>query len=86
MQQIQSTISAKNQTVIPSPIRKVLQLKTGDKIVWRVITTNNQHVALAEPIPKSWTKYTRGLGKNIWQNIDIDSYIKNLRKEWDVKK
>ncbi len=85
MQQIQSTISAKNQTVIPSQIRKILRLKTGDKIVWRVITTNNQPAVLAEPMPKNWAQYTKGLGKNIWQNITIDSYIKNLRQEWENK-
>ncbi len=86
MQQIQSTLSAKNQTVIPSPIRKTLKLKAGDRIVWRIITTVNQQAVLAEPMPKSWAKYTRGLGKDIWRNVDIDTYIQNLRKEWEDKK
>ena len=26
-----------------------------------------------------WAKYTRGLGKEIWNNIDIDQYIRELR-------
>lgn len=86
MQQVQSTMSAKNQTVIPSSIRKILQLKTGDKIVWRIITTINKPAVLAEPMPKNWALYTRGLGKNIWQNIHIDTYIQNLRREWENKK
>lgn len=86
MQQIQSIISPKYQTVVPASIRKLLNLKAGDKIVWRMIYTSSQPKVIAEPMPKSWAKYTRGLGRNIWQNIDIDKYIENLRKEWEKQK
>ncbi len=26
---------------------------------------------------------TRGLGKDLWKNIDVDSYIKREREQWD---
>jgi len=84
MKIIQSSLSAKNQTVIPSPIRKQLNLKPGDKIIWKMVYTNKNPQVVAEPQPKSWTNYTRGLGQNIWQNIDIKSYVKNLKKEWAI--
>ncbi len=86
MQQIQSTLSTKYQTVIPSQVRKVLKLKAGDKIMWRVITNTVQPLVLAEPLTKNWASYTRGLGKNIWQKINIETYIQNLRQEWETKK
>lgn len=85
MQQIQSTLSAKHQTVIPSHIRKALKLKAGDKIMWRVVITPSQPVVIAEPLPKNWAFYMRGLGKYIWQNINIQTYIQNLRQEWENK-
>ncbi len=82
MQQIQSLISPKYQTVIPAKIRQRLNLKAGDKLIWKVIKTGNQPKIIAEPEPKNWAKYTRGLGKNIWQRTNIDKYIENLRSEW----
>lgn len=33
---------------------------------------------------KNWAEYSRGLGKEIWQDIDVDTYIKDLRDEWDA--
>lgn len=86
MQQIQSTISPKYQIVVPAKIRKLLNLKAGDRIIWRLIQTQTQPKVLAEPMPKNWAKYARGLGKNIWQNVDIDRYIQNLRQEWEQTK
>ena len=86
MQQIQSTLSTKHQTVIPSHIRKVLKLKAGDKIMWRVIMTSSQPIVLAQPLAKNWASYTRGLGKGVWQSVNIDQYIMNLRLEWENKK
>ena len=32
--------------------------------------------------PLSW-KDARGLGKEIWEGIDVDKYIDDLRNEWD---
>jgi AbrB family looped-hinge helix DNA binding protein len=82
MQSIQSLISSKYQTVIPTKIRQRLNLKAGDKLIWKVIKTGNQPKIIAEPEPKNWAKHTRGLGKNIWQRTNIDKYIENLRSEW----
>ena len=84
MKIIKSSLSTKNQTVIPSLIREELNLKPGDKIIWRIVYSDKTPQAIAEPQPKSWTNYTRGLGKNIWQDIDIESYVKNLKKEWAI--
>lgn len=82
MQKIQSTLSSKYQTVIPAQVRKALNLKAGSKIIWQVINLANKKRVLAEPKPSSWHQYTRGLGKHVWENIDVEEYIKNLRAEW----
>ncbi len=82
MQQTQSLISSKYQTVIPVKIRRRLNLKAGDRLIWKIINVGNQLKIITEPEPKNWAKYTRGLGKNIWKKVNIDEYIKNLRSEW----
>jgi bifunctional DNA-binding transcriptional regulator/antitoxin component of YhaV-PrlF toxin-antitoxin module len=80
----QSTISSKNQVVIPADIRKALGLKAGDTLNWQIIasTPSNKPKVIAEPSPQNWADYTRGLGEEVWHDIDIDTYIKNLRDEW----
>lgn len=83
MIQIQSKISDRYQTVVPADIRDALHLKAGDKILWSIIKLGDQKKAIAEPQPKSWAAYSRGLGKSIWKGIDIDKYIKDLRDEWE---
>lgn len=32
--------------------------------------------------PLSW-KRARGLGKEIWEGVDVDRYIDDLRNEWE---
>lgn len=86
MQQIQSKISQKYQIVVPAQVRKLLNLKAGDRLIWRFIQTSTQPMVLTEPVPKNWAKYTRGLGKDIWEKVDIDKYIQNLRQEWPKQK
>lgn len=76
-------ISSRYQTVIPAKIRRALKLKAGDKLLWTLAQIGTEQKIIAEPEPKSWAKYTRGLGKYIWQDIDIDEYIKKLREEWE---
>lgn len=75
-------ITAKYQTVIPKVIRQAMNLKINGEIIWHVIKTGEQPVILATPKPKNWAQYLSGLGKNIWQDIDTDLYLANLKQEW----
>jgi len=36
--------------------------------------------------PKRSIMELRGLGKEIWQEIDTDAYIREMRDEWDQKR
>ena len=81
-----SQISPKFQTSIPASIRRVLKLEPGDRLNWRIIYRNDKALVLAEPTAKNLAKETRGLGKHLWENIDIKSYINTLRNEWELSK
>lgn len=80
---ITTRISEKNQTVVPAKVRRMLNMGPGDTILWRVMKSADRIHVLAEPKPKNVATTLRGLGKHIWKNVDIDTYIKNLREEWD---
>lgn len=84
MNSLQSTLSAKNQIVIPADIRHVLGLKAGDTLSWQIIHPIGSKApkVIAEPTPASWAEYTHGLGQAVWQTTDVDTYIDQLRNEW----
>lgn len=85
MQQTLSTLSSKYQIVVPAKVRRELGIDAGDTLVWQVVQAGDQKKVIAEVKPKNWTQHTRGLGKDIWKDIHIDQYIKNLRDEWSQK-
>jgi len=72
------TVSSKYQIVIPREAREKLNLKTGDKLI---IKANNEKIMIY-PQPKSYAKYSLGLGKEIWQGIDAIEYVKKERQTW----
>lgn len=90
MMQTQSTqyseyptkLSSRNQTVVPSRVRKALGLKKGSRLYWRIMKIGRELKAIADPKPIDWAAFSRGLGKESWKGIDVDEYIRKLREEW----
>jgi len=72
------TVSSKYQIVIPREVRDKLNLKTGDKLI---IKANNEKIIIY-PQPKSYAKYALGLGREVWQGIDVIEYVKKERQTW----
>lgn len=72
------TVSSKYQIVIPREAREKLNLKAGDKLI---IKANNEKITIY-PQPKSYAKYSLGLGKKIWQGVDATEYVKKERQAW----
>lgn len=72
------TVSSKFQIVIPREAREKLDLKAGDKLI---IKANNEKIIIY-PQPKSYAKYSLGLGKKIWKRIDATEYVKKERQTW----
>ena len=42
------------------------------------------HLASEPPKPKRSLKELQGLGKEIWEGVDAQEYINELRNEWDA--
>jgi len=74
-----STLSSANQTALPSLVRKSLNLKSGDRIIWEVDSKTQQVKVMAAP--RDLVAYLHGSGKGVYGNVD--KYIKQLRSEWD---
>lgn len=81
-------ISSKGQITIPREIRKKLNLKAGDKVLFleegdKIIFANSSMVALKE-IQKAMKGEAEKQG--IKSEEDVNSLVKDIRKEiWDKK-
>lgn len=71
-------VSSKYQIVIPREARKNLNLKAGDKLIVKV---NNEKIIIY-PQPKSYAKYSLGLGKETWTGVDATEYVRKEREAW----
>ena len=71
----ESTLSAKNQIVIPREAREALGLKPGDKIL--VIVRGGKALVLQKP--KSYLSAIRGLARRAYPK----AYLKKERQSWE---
>lgn len=72
-----TTISGANQTAVPSLVRKTLNVKQGDKLVWQIERTSK--TVLVKEAPKDWGSYLLGSGKGVYPNVE--KYINDSRKD-----
>ncbi|NLV76171.1 hypothetical protein EDD65_11249 [Keratinibaculum paraultunense] len=66
---------------IPEEILKKAGLRPGAEIIW-LYDEEARQILLMEK-PDSFAKVMRGLGKELWNNIDINEYIKEERESWE---
>ncbi|MFB6182395.1 MAG: AbrB/MazE/SpoVT family DNA-binding domain-containing protein [Candidatus Magasanikbacteria bacterium] len=74
----QVKISSKYQMVIPKQIREKLNIEKGDTVLVKkmddgVYITNQ---------PNSWSEYGKGLGKQVWEDVDPINYVREQRESW----
>jgi len=73
-------VGKRYQVVIPAAIRKKTNIKVGDEMLLEVDTNGNLYLM---PQPKSYTKTLKGLGEEVWENVDPVSYQRSEREEKD---
>ncbi|OGE82422.1 MAG: hypothetical protein A3B10_03025 [Candidatus Doudnabacteria bacterium RIFCSPLOWO2_01_FULL_44_21] len=78
-----TTLSSKNQIVVPKDVRERLNLKSGSKIL--LYPMDETHAILTTQ-SEDYVKSLRGLGKEVWDALGgADKYIKEERASWDKK-
>ena len=71
-------VSSKYQIVIPLEARKNLNLKEGDELIVKA----DEEKIIIYPQPKSYAKYSLGLGKETWRGTEATEYIRKERETW----
>ena len=74
-----STVSAANQTALPSLVLKSLNIVGGDRLIWEI--DNKLGQVNVKAAPKDLVAYLRGSGKGVYGNAD--KYVNKLRSEWN---
>lgn len=74
-------VSHKFQVVIPKDIRELLGISKGD--ILQVYEKDDEIVMKKVEAEKQLSlKNLKGLGREIWKNIDVEEYIKEERESW----
>ena len=72
---MQSTLSSKNQVVIPKNVREALGIKAGDKLIF--VQQSDKVFMLQKP--ESFSVAIRGLAKSTYPK----RYLEKERRSWD---
>ena len=72
-------VNSRNQIVIPAQARKKLGIKPGDSILLQV----GEHSILVLPEPDDHVEALRGLGKEIWADVDSEDWLQRERDSWE---
>ncbi len=79
-----SLVSKLNQDLsikIPEQILIKAGLKPGAEIIWLYDEDASQILLMKKP--DSFAKAMKGLGKEVWEDIDVNVYIKEERESWE---
>jgi AbrB family looped-hinge helix DNA binding protein len=79
-----TTLNAKYQIVIPKDIRKKLSLSPRNKL--EIYLSPDQTYLIVKPVIENWSKHIRGLGKEIWREIDTKKYHKEFKESLERNK
>ncbi len=77
------TVSPQGQLTLPKSWRSILGLKPGEKLNATLKKDNSDSALVLSKKPQNWTNYMAGLGKEIWEDVDVDEYIRKERDSWE---
>lgn len=75
------TLSSQGQVVIPIKVRKILDVKPGEKLILTLDESGVLPIANIHTKPKSWVKLVSGLGKGVWGKGE--EYVRKERDQWE---
>lgn len=71
-------VSSKHQIAVPAAVRRRLAIDSGDHLVVEI----QDGVIVLIPEPKDPVEELKGLGREIWEDVDIQDYIDQERDAW----
>ena len=79
LQTYKTTLSKSNQTAVPAYVINKLGLSAGDNLIWNVDSA--EKTVSVKIAPKLWGTYLSQIKTNVWDKVDVEKYIKDLRQD-----
>ncbi|WP_333657623.1 hypothetical protein [Tissierella praeacuta] len=76
-----SKVNKDRSIIIPEEIITKTGLKPGIEIIWLYDEDTSQILLMEKP--RDFAKAMKGLGKELWRDIDVNAYIKEERESWE---
>lgn len=73
-------VSSRYQIAVPQQARKRLNIHAGD----RLLVDIQEGMIVLLPQPQRYTNALAGLHKEIWKDVDVQSYLDREREAWKV--
>jgi len=74
-------VSTKHQIVVPSEARRSLGIEAGDRLA---VELTKDAIILRPRTARAGARL-RGLGSEIWRDVDPVEYVRRIREEWDER-
>jgi AbrB family looped-hinge helix DNA binding protein len=71
-------VSSKHQIAVPADVRRRLDVDAGDYLLVEV----QDGVIILIPEPTDAVGELRGLGREIWEDVDVQAYVDGERDGW----
>jgi AbrB family looped-hinge helix DNA binding protein len=75
---LQVKVSNRHQITVPAAVRRSLSIEAGDNLQVEV----HDGVVFLIPKPDDPVEGLRGLGQEIWDDIDVQDYLNREREGW----
>lgn len=71
-------VSRKNQIAVPSEVRRKLGIRPGDRLQVEV----EEGKMVLRPEADDWVDRLASIAPEIWEGVDAQEYVNELRGEW----
>ncbi len=71
-------VSGRYQISLPSRARRELGIEAGDRLM--VVVQDGMLILL--PQPEDYVSYMAGLHREVWQGLDVTTYLNEERASW----
>ena len=77
-QAVSVKVSSRYQVSVPRTAREQLNIESGDRLLVDV----QDGVLILIPQPQDYAKHMAGLHKELWEDVDTDTYLEEERQAW----
>ena len=64
---------------VPDEVRRRLNIERGDSLLVEV----RDNAIILVPEPHDYAHRLRGLHREVWEDIDVDEYVRREREAWE---